>query len=225
MKNDNLWLELVMVISALLVGICLIMSAGGVASVPIEPEIECPDGQCPLDAQWLESIRSDSRPVGATAVAMDIPPSLRTENWGGGSCVHASTVSLLRWQGQHEMAEWWRANYIGGEYSDRLIKRMEAANLRYAYTLDADMRFLEWCVRTGRGAGLFYKPNHAINLVGLDAEYAYLLDNNDVSRPERTGEWERVPRSEFERRWRGYGGFGWTLVYQPPAPIPHLSGK
>lgn len=153
-------------------------------------------------------------------VVMDLPPQLRQPNWGGGSCVHAATVSLLRWQGQHAMAAWWRAQYTGGEYADRLMKRMEAANLRYAYTISGDVRFLEWCIRTGRGAGIFYKPNHAINLVGLDADHAYLLDNNATGYPESRGHWERVPRGTFESRWRDYGGLAWTLVYDPPPPLP-----
>src|SRR5687768_14605354 len=44
---------------------------------------------------------------------VNLPRELREPNWGGGSCVHASTVHLLRWQGHHELAAWWRANYSG----------------------------------------------------------------------------------------------------------------
>lgn len=153
-------------------------------------------------------------------VVMDVPLALRTDNWGGGSCVHASTVTLLRWHGLHELADWWRATYSGGESNTRLVNRMEAAGLRYAYTDTGDVSFLEWCARTGRGAGIFYKTNHAINLVGLDSEYAYLLDNNATAYPETVGHWERVPRATFEERWRGYGGFAWSLVYSPPPPLP-----
>ena len=171
------------------------------------PPIHCPDGlDCPRGTQ--------------AGVVMDLPPALREPNWGGGSCVHASTVMVLRWQGQHDMADWWRANYIGGEYSDRLIKRMEAANLRYAYTVDGDFEFIRWCMRTRRGCGIFYKPNHAICAIGMDERYVYLLDNNDVTRPERDGTHERVEINDFIRRWRGYGGFAWTVVYTPSPPDP-----
>ena len=153
-------------------------------------------------------------------VVMDLPIEMREANWGGGSCVHATTVNLLRWQGQPDIAAWWRSAYSGGESSSRLVRRMEAAGLRYSYTTTGQIGFLEWAVRTGRGAGLFYKPRHAVNLVGLDAKYAYLLDNNDINHPERVGRYERVPRDVFEARWRAYGGIAWTLVYQPPPPLP-----
>lgn len=155
-----------------------------------------------------------------TGPTMELPPQLRERNWGGGSCVHASTVMLLRWQKLFDVAEKWRRTYSGGEYSSRLIERMEAAGLRYAYTLDGDEAFLEWCIQTRRGAGIFYKPSHAINLVGLDKNYAYLLDNNYPNRPEQQG-YERVPRAEFMRRWKqDYGGFAWTVVYFPPPMLP-----
>ena len=163
-------------------------------------------------------------------VVLDLPYELRTRNWGGGSCVHASNVNLLRYQGQMEMADWWRRTYSGGEYDDRLIQRLEAAGVRYAFAhggkdanrdgRDDGEQFLEWTVRTRRGAGIFYKPNHSINLVGLDDKYAYLLDNNYTDYPEKNGHYERVPREQFFRQWHSYGAFAWTLVYDPPAPNP-----
>jgi len=152
-------------------------------------------------------------------VVMDLPPEMRTRNWGGGSCVHASTVNLLLQMGLDEMARWWRANYSGGEYDSRLIRRMEAAGLRYAYT-HGDPEFLNWCWRTRRGAGVFYKPSHSINFVGRDQTYAYLLDNNATSYPEAYGHYERVEWNRFVSAWHGYGGFAWTLVYQPPPATP-----
>jgi len=177
-------------------------------------------GRPPIDAEFA-AVYGGVAPTGTPqGVVMDLPAELRQANWGGGSCVHASTVSLLRWQGQYAMADWWRQQYSGGEYAWRLVQRMEAAGVRYAYTTSADVNFLEWCVRTGRGAGIFYKPQHAINLVGLDDQYAYLLDNNYTDRPEQTGVWERVPRATFERQWLGYGGVAWTLVYAVPPPVP-----
>lgn len=170
-----------------------------------------------LDTPWLDP----SVPIGAMFdVQMDLPLDLRTKNWGGGSCVHASTVNLLRWQGQDEMADWWRKTYIGGEYADRLIQRLESAGLRYAYTTKGDFEFLKWCCRTRRGAGIFYKPSHSINCVGIDQQYVYLLDNNATNYPEQKGHYEQVPVQQFVSSWKGYGGFAWTLVYSPPPPNP-----
>lgn len=171
-----------------------------------------------LDTPWLDP----SVAIGAFSdVQMDLPPDLRTRNWGGGSCVHASTVNLLYWQGQEEMAEWWRKTYIGGEYANRLIQRLESAGLRYAYTTKGDFEFLKWCCRTRRGAGIFYKPSHSINCVGIDQQYVYLLDNNATQYPEQRGHYERVPVQQFVSEWKNrYGGFAWTLVYNPPPPNP-----
>lgn len=196
---------------------------------PVEPPQCGPDG-CPVHL-----VRSPQRAIGAPpdsyfGVVLDLPPEMRTKNWGGGSCVHASTVNLLKWMGQFEMAEWWRANYSGGEYDSRLIQRMEAAGLKYAWSRDPS--FFNWCARTRRGAGIFYKPSHAINFVGItsptpenfgqypDREVFNLLDNNATGYPEQHGHYELVMRREFEERWRGYGSFAWTLIYDPPAGIP-----
>lgn len=172
-------------------------------------------------------------PVGvSTSVVLELPPELRTKNWGGGSCVHASNVTLLRRMDMHDVADWWRKTYSGGEYDSRLVSRLEKAGLRYAYINDPNGRdsdrdgktdgeeFLEWCCATRRGAGIFYKPVHSINLAGMDDQYAYLLDNNDTNHPERTGEYERVPKAEFMRRWRGFGGFAWTIIAQPVPSEP-----
>lgn len=172
-------------------------------------------------------IRDNVTTPTATIIAMDLPPEVRTKNWGGGSCVHASNVNLLYQMDMLEEAIWWRKNYSGGEYDTRLIKRLESANLSYAYIndengVDRDRNgitdgedFLNYCVRTGRGAGIFYKPSHSINAVGMDDRYVYLLDNNNTTYPEANGHYERVNRKDFFPKWRSYGGFAWTLIHQP----------
>lgn len=188
-------------------------SLGMLANAPAATIDSCPDQQC-LEAFVID----EPFPLGTIeSPVMNVPEELRQRNWGGGSCVHASTVHLLRWQGQQEMADWWRTNYSGGEYSGRLNQRMESAGLRYAYTTSGDVAFLEYCMRTRRGAGIAYFPNHAINLVHLDEERAGLLDNN------RTDRIIWVPRAEFLRNWKfNYGGWAWTLIYDPPPPLPYL---
>lgn len=194
----------------------------------------CSGGQCPAPVAISPADQFSSYSIGSLGsmltaltpapmagdgVTVNVPPSHRQRNWGGGSCVHASLVTLLNWNGLYDVAEWWRNEYRGGESIERLSKRMDAAGLRFAYVTDGDVSFLQQCCDTRCGAVITYKPNHAINLVGLDSQYAYLLDNNATSRPEQSG-WEQVPRDEFERRWRGYGGRAATVVYRPPAPVP-----
>lgn len=185
--------------------------------------------------QVIELPQVSELPVTAqVGVVLDLPQELRTKNWGTGSCVHASNVNLLKWMELYDLAAWWRKTYSGGEYDTRLVSRLEQAGLRYAFIhggvdrngngRDDGEEFIEWTVRTRRGCGIFYKPQHSINLVGLDSQYAYLLDNNATDYPERVGHYERVPRAEFFRKWRGFGGFAWTLVYDPTPPEPFVEG-
>ncbi|HTN73746.1 MAG TPA: hypothetical protein VL096_00815 [Pirellulaceae bacterium] len=203
MKTSWLWLILLLALTALLFG--------------DDDEAACDDGQCSAIHAPLQLSAAELPSAVTLAPAVDIPPALRTPNWGGGSCVHASTMHLLHWQGHHELAEWWRATYSGGEYSTRLHERLDAAQLKFAYTIDGDPAFLEWALRTRRGAGITYFPNHAVNLVHLDAERAGLLDNNRLDHVI----W--IPRDEFMTRWQAYGGWAWTLVYNPPPPVPFLN--
>lgn len=188
---------------------CLLLVLGGVALLAESNDESASFAPLAVDLAQLPQ-------SSALAPAVDIPPELRTANWGGGSCVHASTVHLLHWQGQPALAQWWRATYSGGEHASRLHERLDAAHLRYAYTTAGDVAFLEWALRMRRGAGITYFPNHAVNLVHLDGERAGVLDNNRLEQVI----W--IPREEFLTRWRNYGGWGWTLVYTPPPPLPFI---
>lgn len=53
-----------------------------------------------------------------------LPRELREWNWGGGSCVHASTVMVLRWSNNMELADWWRKTYSGGESYGGLTSKL-----------------------------------------------------------------------------------------------------
>jgi hypothetical protein len=148
---------------------------------------------------------------------VNLPATARQRNWGGGSCVHASTVMCMRWQGLDELAAWWRKAYAGGENASGLANKLERAGVRYAYTTTGDVSFLEWACRTRRGTGITYFSNHYVCLVHLDAEKAMLLDNNAV------GKFITLPRDEFIRRWQQqYGGWACTVVYSPAPPLPFV---
>jgi hypothetical protein len=123
---------------------------------------------------------------------------------------------MLKWRGEHKLAEWWYNNYNSGEYEDRLIRRLDAAGLKFAYTNTGDVRFLEWAARNRVVIGIFYFRLHAVNLVDLDESYATLLDNNRVDR------YIRIPRREFIKNWQEkYGGFAWAILDgQSPPPYP-----
>lgn len=149
---------------------------------------------------------------------MNLPRPLREWNWGGGSCVHASTVHSFRWMHKPELAAWWRKTYSGGESAHGLTSKLNKAGVRYYCTTSGDPAVLEYCSATRRGAVIFYYPNHSITFAGYarkDGEdWAVLLDNNRIDR------FIWVPKKQFLREWRGYGGFALTPLFSPTPRIP-----
>jgi len=160
----------------------------------------------------------DTASLSTELPAVDLPLESRCRNYSGGSCVCASTINVLRWQGREDLADELRRICSGGQSSTSLIAKMDRLNLPYAYTDRGDVAFLDWCSNTRRGATIFWKPAHSCTLVGFTAEEAIVLDNN------RVGKYEYTPREEFIRRWRGYGGFALTPLAGAPAPPPMHAG-
>jgi len=103
-----------------------------------------PDSGFPLSD--LRSV-SDLPPGTNLGVVMELPLELRQPNWGGGSCVHATNVMVLRHQGLYEMAAWWRKTYSGGEYDTRLASG-STPPASGTHTPTSDEQFLMWCIRT-----------------------------------------------------------------------------
>ena len=166
-----------------------------------------------LADRTLDTI-GDMAEIRSSAVGyLGLPAEFRIDNYKGGSCVHASTATLLHWQGMHGMAEWWTRSYAHGEYSPRLNRRLDAAGLRYAYTMDGDIEWLRKCCRLRLGCAVNWPKSHMVTLVGIDDEWVYLIDNNST---------ERITRrslSQFRREWTGWAV---TLVYTPPPPTPYI---
>lgn len=150
------------------------------------------------------------------APTVNIPLSLRMTNYGGGSCVWASTESLLNWNGQTELAQRVRKTYSGGEDPADHNTKMDKIGIRYAMTTQYDIGFLEWAVNTGRGAGVTVDGGaHCINLLDLDANYAWLLDNNSV------GQFQKVPRNTFLAEWKSSRHWAFAILTgEPAAPLP-----
>lgn len=153
------------------------------------------------------------------AEQIKIPPNIREHNWGGGSCVHASAVMLFRYQRQYTLADYWRKQYSGGETFYGLTNKLEQKGVRWAGTYQKnDIRFLEWAIRTHRGAMVTTMSGaHMILLVHLDSNNAGFIDNNS---PEKII-WKS--RSDFLKDWSDSNSWGLTFVYTPPAPP--LKGK
>jgi hypothetical protein len=150
---------------------------------------------------------------------VNVPVTMRQSNWigpnGSGSCTWATMISLLRWQGRYNTAEWIRENYADGEWATTMSKKLDAANIRYAYVTNGDVRFLEWACKTRRGCGITVQGGvHMVALVHLDAKWAGILDNNDVSKIN----W--IPRETLIAEWQASNGWAISPIYNPAAPLP-----
>lgn len=162
------------------------------------------------------------------------PEELRQRNWvskspssyGQGSCVHASSVTLFRWLGHHDLAEQWRAKKSGGETASTILAQWLAAGIPYCSTRDprtgrvsGDPRFLDWASETRRGAIIWYKPSHCVTFCGFTEiegkKHAIIVDNNTPQKYDNP-----IPYEQFIREWRGYGGFAATPVFTPTGPLP-----
>lgn len=152
---------------------------------------------------------------------VNLPSSLRQANWSrGGSCVHACLVSLLRWQGEYNLADRWRRTHSGGERWFTMASDMDEGGIKYALHTDGDPAFLEWAIMTRRGAAIQIRNSpasksfHMVTLVDLTPLWAGVLDNNDP----RIVKWIR--RDVLLINWQRSNGWAFTPVYSPAAPMP-----
>jgi hypothetical protein len=150
---------------------------------------------------------------------VNVPMSDQQKNWLGnqreGSCVHASMISLLRWQGRYKMADYWRSHYGNGEWPEDMEAKFNREGIRFAQTTKGDVKFLEWACKTRRGCGItIMGGSHMVDLVHLDSKWAGLLDNNAV------GKIIWIPRETLIAEWKASYGWAITPVYTPAAPLP-----
>lgn len=150
---------------------------------------------------------------------VNVPRADRQQNWLGnrqeGSCVHATMISLFRWQGRPATADYWRRTYGNGEWPEDMAAKFDRDGIRYAYVTNGDVRFLEWSCRTRRGCGITVMGGaHMVALVHLDDKWAAVLDNNNVSK------FIWVPRETLIAEWKASYGWAVTPIYTPAAPLP-----
>lgn len=152
----------------------------------------------------------------------NLPPDMHQKNWvdrgGAGSCVHASTVYALRWQGADELAEWWRRNHAGGETARTITNQYAQAGVKFCATFDGDPNFLDWVSSTRRAAIFWWKPYHCCTFLGwsnVDGKVVGVVADNN-----RPGVYEYHDRETLIRKWRGYGGFAAVpMVGSPHSPL------
>ena len=160
-----------------------------------------------------------TRPATQERPTVNLPLRMRETNWWGpegqGSCTWATMVSLLRWQGRYRTADWVRQNCGDGEWPGSMSEKLDGMGVRYAYTTDGDVKFLEWACRTRRGCGITVNGGgHMVALVHLDKNWAALLDNNAVEK------YIWVPRESLIAEWKASNGWAIAPIYAPAAPLP-----
>jgi len=146
---------------------------------------------------------------------VNLPETLRQENYNNGSCVWATTVSLLRWQDQYKMANWVRKARSGGVAVSEILQSMEKAGFRFSGTDNGDVAFLEWACQTRRGAAIvIHGGAHMVALVDMNQKRVCILDNNDIKR------YKWMDREAVIKDWKKSGGIAFTPVYSPTSPLP-----
>jgi hypothetical protein len=147
----------------------------------------------------------------------NLPEELRIVNYKGGSCVFAATGSDFNWSHEYALQKWWNKTYSGGESYNGLTSKLTKNKIQFYSTANGDVSVLERASAERRMATIFFYPSHSVNCVGIDAKYAYLLDNN------RVHEWIVIPRETFIRNWKGYGGV--AVVPQIGVSLPPIPWK
>ena len=146
-------------------------------------------------------------------VSARVPVELRQGNYGP-SCYHAAMITVLKWQGEEKVAVWWRRNGYGPASIGDIRARAKWAGLNYKITTDGDIEFLDWVSETRRAAAIQYQQRHAVTFTGFRNGNAIIIDNRFPSCE------VKVPRQQFLRSWRYYGGHAITVVSLPPPPKP-----
>jgi hypothetical protein len=154
----------------------------------------------------------------------NLPLELRQTNWLGskreGSCVHASTMYVLRWNGQYELADAWRQKFGNGETGSGIMRKLTEAGVPFYATANGDPRVLEYASETRRACIIWFFTSHCVTFCGFSKdpygkEYAYLCDNNRVQ------QFIKIEKEVFIKRWQTqYDGFACCFLGTPlPPPL------
>lgn len=219
--------KIILIVAACCVAVGFIFSGGLDTVVSAERDSERNEriksfialGNRVLDGETLE--RLDRKFNNIAKEIAEIPPAYRQKNWaeGGGSCVHATTITLLKWQGMYEAAAEWRRRYGGGEATAQKphTDKFDDLGLKYVVTNDGDEDFIRWALLTRRGVGVSAHAGHCLTWIGDEindgVEQILELDNNDTNHPK----WRNWSDAVSEWKNIGHGhGFAFTNGHIPP---------
>lgn len=165
----------------------------------------CPGGVC--DSNANHPTLNPNVPPEPEIAKLDsvIPPDLRIENRLS-NCTWAAAEDVFVAAGYEQMKgicaraakEGWRGASI-----DQVLSAAKDANIPVLEVHDGSTEIFDYARKEGVGVCVDI-PNHSIVCLGLDNDYAYMLDNNR----DRNGELaiKKWPRNEFLRAWRSDGG-------------------
>jgi hypothetical protein len=128
----------------------------------------------------------------------------------------------FRWMLEDDIATYWRSNYADGEYASdewnygsNLARKFDDNDIRYAFTTDPDVSFLEWAIATRRGCGItVMSGKHMVYLVDLTPTEAAIIDPNQIDRVI----W--VDRQRLESEWLASNHWAVTPCLSPAPPLP-----
>lgn len=133
----------------------------------------------------------------------DVPEDMRPRNVSG-QCAWDAGESVFGGAGYTEFKGWGRnASRIGwvGGWVTGVTHAAQAYGIETKVVTNKDYSIFEYAEKAGVPVYIqiaVYCPNdHAVCLTGLDADYAYILDNNG---PPVVKKW---PRRTFDRVWNG----------------------
>ena len=166
-----------------------------------------------------ESPNASTPPVRKERPTVNVPLELRQSNWRGrgGKALAPGPRWFPCCVGRAATTRPIGCGRTAATASGRTTwpRRLDGANVRYAYVTNGDVKFLEWACRTRRGCGItIMGGGHMVALVHLDDKWAALLDNNAVEK------YIWVPRETLIAEWKASDGWAITPVYTPAAPLP-----
>jgi len=146
------------------------------------------------------------------------PASLRQPNWFGpkktGSCCHAALITALNWQGQTELANWWKNNNGDGESPASMKHKLAKRGVSFSQTFgEHDVNFLKQACLTRRGAMVAVRNRtHMVFLIHINEEWVGIIDNN------KTAKIIWRPTVEFLADWKESDSWAITPIYSPVPP-------
>jgi len=129
-----------------------------------------------------------------------------------GSCVHACMVTLLRYQGQHDLAADWQTNHGGGAWHNTLISDLEEEDIPYRTTFEEkDIAFLERAMSEKLGTLVTTEQGlHMLLLVHLGPNEAAIIDPNEPT----VIKW--MDREKFLADWFEAHSWATTVLLKTP---------